>query len=121
MSGSRKYTNFTSEEISDYLDDFHQCIDKGNYRISLNKNRKKNKDFIYKYKIDTGKEVEIFNSLTYKDFCYAVDNNNPRYSDEILYVFKKRYKLDSWGSYKEIDIYIYKLIWLRKIMKISVL
>ena len=63
-------------------------------------------NFIENYKINTQKEKEIFLSLTYKDFCYAVDNKKERYSHETLYVFCKRRDLSYWGSLKTADIYI---------------
>lgn len=106
MQDTRKYTNFDIDEISEYLVEFKKCVSQGNYEVSINDRRKKNQEFIYQYKINSDKEIEIFSSLTYEDFCYAVDNNNPRFPEEILYIFKKRYKLDDWGDYKEVDIYI---------------
>jgi hypothetical protein len=49
-------------------------------------------------------------SLEYTDFCYAVKNktNNPKYANEILYIFNKNYPLFKIGEdcSENIDIYI---------------
>ncbi len=100
----KKHINFTKNEINNYLKTFKRHIKNDNYSIS--KNRKENMDFIEDYKINTKKEKNIFLHLTYKDFCYAVDNNKPKYSHEILYVFCKQEKLDYWGEIKLVNIYI---------------
>ncbi|MDA8228516.1 MAG: hypothetical protein M0T74_12625 [Desulfitobacterium hafniense] len=103
---TKKYTDFTPEHIKKYLDEFRKLILKGNYSISINKNRQKNTDFIETYQIDTKKEREIFLALQYEDFCYAVDNEKEAYSNERLYIFCKEYELDNWGTTEYIEIYI---------------
>jgi 23S rRNA pseudoU1915 N3-methylase RlmH len=100
----KKHVDFTEEDIKEYLQSLNEHIKSENYSIS--KNREKNMSFIEDYKIDTKKEKEILLSLTYKDFCYAVDNRKVKYSHEVLYVFCKRKRLDNWGSLKTVDIYI---------------
>lgn len=100
----QKHVDFTEENIKTYLQSLQKHIKNNNYSIS--KNREKNMKFIENYKINTKKEKNILLSLTYKDFCYAVDNKKEKYSHETLYVFCKRKELDHWGSLKTVDIYI---------------
>ena len=100
----QKYVDFTEDDIKEYLQSLKKHIKSNNYSIS--RKRDKNMNFIENYKINTQKEKEIFLSLTYKDFCYAVDNKKERYSHETLYVFCKRRDLSYWGSLKTADIYI---------------
>ena len=65
--------------------------------IEINASREENLEFLQDYNINTKKEKEILMSLEYTDFCYAVKNktNNPKYANEILYVFNKNYKLSN--------------------------
>lgn len=102
----KKYLNFRPEAIKGYLEDLRKDVQKNNYSIALNENRQENVNFIEDYKIDTNKEKDILLSLTYKDFCYAVDNRKEEYSYEILYVFCKQRELDYWGTLETVDIYI---------------
>lgn len=102
----QKNFNFSPDEIKDYLEKFRKCILDKNYSISLNRNRQANIDFIEDYKIDTRKEHEILLGLQFDDFCYAVENDNVDYADEILYVFCKQHELDLWGTLETVDIYI---------------
>ena len=100
----QKHVDFTEKEIKEYIQALKLYIKSSKYSISIN--RKKNMDFIEDYKIDTQKEKEILLSLTYKDFCYAVDNKKEKYFHETLYVFCKRRKLGYWGSLRTVDIYL---------------
>jgi hypothetical protein len=103
---TQKYTNFTSKEIDEYLEKIKKCVRENKYSISLNGNRNENKEFIEDYRIDTKKEKEILLSLTHKNFCYAVDNTNPKYPNEKLYVFSTRCQLENWGLIESVNIYI---------------
>ncbi|WP_231169716.1 hypothetical protein [Clostridium botulinum] len=103
---TKKYVDFTPDEIKEYLDNFRRIILEGKYIISKNENRKENIDFIEDYKIDSKKEKEILLGIQYDDFCYAVDNYKKEFSHEKLYIFCKKYKLDNWGSLELVDIYI---------------
>jgi len=101
-----KLTEFNVEEIKEYLVEFKKCILEGKYSISLNPNRQENIDFIEDYHINTKKEREILLGLQFDDFCYAVQNDNPDYAHEVLFVFCKQHELDSWGALEIVDIYI---------------
>lgn len=58
--------------------------------------------------ISSKKALEILKSLESKDFCYAMRNDNidPRFADEVLYLFCKEIEHNVRGSLKTIDIYI---------------
>ncbi|QXM05797.1 hypothetical protein [Crassaminicella indica] len=104
--GTKKHTDFTSGQIKEYLSKLRKLVIEGKYSISQNKNRMENISFIEEYKINSDKEREILLSIEYDDFCYAVDNQNPKFAHEILYVFNKEYELDNWGELESVDIYI---------------
>ena len=87
-----------------------ELIDNDCYSIEINASREENLEFLQDYNINTKKEKEILMSLEYTDFCYAVKNktNNPKYANEILYIFNKNYPLFKIGEdcSENIDIYI---------------
>lgn len=101
-----KYTQFTREQIDEYLCVFKELINKGMYTISRNSNRLENDNFIKNYRIDGKKEKEILMSIQYTDFCYAVGNRKKDFEDERLYVFCKNVALDNWGTEELVEIYI---------------
>lgn len=98
--------SFTVDEIKAYLVTFKKLIFEDKYTIAQNENRKENIDFIEDFKIDTKKEKQILLGLEYDDFCYALDNKNPKFAHEKLYVFCKTRELDNWGQLESIEIYI---------------
>lgn len=102
----KKLFDFTPDEIKDYLEDFRKCVLEGRYTISINRNRRENMKFIEDYKINTGKEREILLGIQFDDFCYAVENDNKEYPNEVLYIFCKRHELDFWGLREKVEIYI---------------
>ena len=103
---TEKILDFSPEDIKTYLKVFKSLVLENKYTISRNSNREENKHFIEDYKIDSRKEKEILMSLEFDDFCYAVNNKNPKFAHEILYVFNKEYELDKWGELVSVDIYI---------------
>lgn len=103
---SKKYTDFTPDDIKKYLDNFRNYVLDGKYSISRTENRRENIEFIEDYKIDTRKEKEILLSIQYDDFCYAVGNNKEAFAHERLYIFCKLYELDQWGTLAIVEIYI---------------
>lgn len=103
---TKKLLNFSPEEIKAYLKVLKSLVLENNYSISRSSNREENKQFIEDYKIDSKKEKEILMNLEYDDFCYAVNNKNPKFAHETLYIFNKEYELDRWGELVSVDIYI---------------
>lgn len=107
IQNTQKLTNFSIPDINEYLGNLKRLILEDKYTISRDESsRKENADFIEDYKINTDKEKEIILGLTYLDFCYAVNNKNPRFPHEILYVFSKTHELDHWGTLENVEIYI---------------
>jgi hypothetical protein len=103
---TKKLLDFTPEDIKAYLKELKNLVLENKYTISRNANREENKKFIEDYKIDSRKEKEILMNLEYDDFCYAVNNKNPKFAFEVLYIFNKEYELDRWGELVSVDIYI---------------
>jgi len=103
---TKKLLDYTPEDIKAYLKELKNLVLENKYTISRNTNREENKKFIEDYKIDSRKEKEILMNLEYDDFCYAVNNKNPKFAFEVLYIFNKEYELDGWGELVSVDIYI---------------
>lgn len=103
---SNECADFTTEEIQLYLDELAKLIKDDSYTIALNGNRQENIDFMEDYRITSEKSKEILLSITPYDFCYAVNNRNPNFSHEKLYIFCKEFPLDNWGDTEIVDIYI---------------
>ncbi len=104
-----KLVNFRKEEIIEYLEKYKSLILNDKYKVAIDPGRREeNYKFIEDYKITTKKEKEILLSLEYTDFCYAVNNTNPGYEYEVLYVFNRPCKLYKNGenNCETIDIYI---------------
>jgi len=98
---SKKTLNFTPDQIKEYFDKFRKCILEARYSISRNNNWQENIDFIEDYKINTKKEQEVLIGLQFDDFFYAVENDNPDFPDEVLYIFREQHELDSWGDIRD--------------------
>ncbi len=105
MSGNTfKYTNYTKEEIKEYLDIVKNSIRKGNFTICTTEKNEKNRNFIAKYKLDSNKQKQMLIELEVNDFCYTADNyNNP---EEMLYIFCREYELNNWGKIEIVKVYI---------------
>lgn len=103
---NKKLLDFSPEEIKEYLKVLKSLVLENKYSISKNSNRKENTQFIEDFRIDSRKEKEILMNLEFDDFCYAVNNKNPNFDYEVLYIFNKEYELDRWGELVSVDIYI---------------
>lgn len=80
-------TDYTREQIEEILNKIKACIQENKYIVALNDKRQENRSFIEKYNVYSTKLKAILLNLTIEDFCYSLNNLNPQYSDEILYVF----------------------------------
>ncbi|PGC13753.1 hypothetical protein COM08_26760 [Bacillus wiedmannii] len=105
---TKKHTNFTIGEVEQYIFEFKKLIKTNRFTISRNEKRKENIEFLEAYKINVSKVKEILLNIGVHDFCYAVDNKNPNFAYEKLYIFCPQYELDNWGQNKSIDIYVKK-------------
>ena len=99
--------NYAQEEISSILARIRSCVEKNRYTISLNENRQKNIDFINEYNICSDKQKSILIKIKTDDFRQCVQNTNPGFEYEILYVFVSRVQLvNAEGIEETVDVYI---------------
>lgn len=103
--------SFEKEEIAEYLKDVKKSMENNNYSLAIN--REKNKSFINSFSLNDNKIKDIILSLEVSDFSHKLlnDSTNPRYMNEILYVFGKQRSLlnpfsDKEDPYEIIEIYI---------------
>lgn len=98
--------NYTREEVQDILNKIKDCINDNQYIISQNQNRAENVQFINEYRLDEKKRKEILLSIEVDDFCHSLNNTNPGYEHEVLYVFcPQRNLFDIFGEEEFVDIY----------------
>ena len=98
--------NYTREEVQDILNKIKDCINDNQYIISQNQNRAENVQFINEYRLDEKKRKEILLSIEVDDFCHSLNNINPGYEHEVLYVFcPQRNLFDIFGEEEFVDIY----------------
>ena len=98
--------NYTREEVEVILNKIKDCINDNQYIISQNQNRAENVQFINEYRLDEKKRKEILLSIEVDDFCHSLNNTNPGYEHEVLYVFcPQRNLVDIFGEEEFVDIY----------------
>lgn len=98
--------NYTKEEIEEVLEKIKECVSLGKYTISQNDKRQENIDFINEYNIRSDKQKSILMQIKVSDFCHTLQNTNPGYEYEILYVFVPQVELFNADSEAEIvDVY----------------
>ena len=98
--------NYTREEVEVILNKIKNCINDNQYIISQNQNRSENVQFINEYRLDEKKRKEILLSIEVDDFCHSLNNTNPGYEHEVLYVFcPQRNLFDIFGEEEFVDIY----------------
>ena len=89
-------------EIYSYLMDVKAAIKIGHYKIARNENRNDNRQMIEDYVLNEAKAKEILLSLETEDFSSVVNNTNPGYPNEKLYIFGKDVSLVE--KYSDIEI-----------------
>lgn len=98
--------NYTKEEVDVILQKIKNCVNNNRYIISQNQNRKENIKLINEYRLDSKKQKEILLSIEVTDFCHSLNNINPGFEHEILYVFCPQKTLfNVFGEEEFIDIY----------------
>ena len=98
--------NYTREEVEVILNKIKDCINDNQYIISQNQNRAENVQFINEYRLDEKKRKEILLSIEVDDFCHSLNNTNPGYEHEVLYVFcPQRNLFDIFREEEFVDIY----------------
>ena len=97
---------YTQKEIEIILQKIKDCVDNNKYTISLNENRQENIQFIQEYNLNSSKQKEILLSIKVDEFCHSLNNINPGYEYEILYVFcPQRTLFDALGEEELVEIY----------------
>lgn len=98
--------NYTKDEIKAILDKIKKCVSLGRYIISQNDNRQENINFINEYNIRKDKQKSILMQIKAEDFCHSLQNTNPGYEYEVLYVFAPQVELfNADGKPETVDIY----------------
>jgi len=84
-----------------------ECVGNNKYIISQGENRQENIRFIQEYNLNKSKQSEILLSIDISDFCHSLNNINPKFAHEILYVFcPQRTLFNVLGEDEFVDIYI---------------
>ncbi len=97
--------HYTEKDITEYLQGVRDSVNSGDYRIERNraKNRTIFEDFIFSE--EDAKNILL--KLTYLDFSYTRQNDNPRHPEEILYVFGKDVMLTERFGTNNINVPLY--------------
>lgn len=99
--------NYSWEEINDILEKIKTCVYNDDFFIARNQNRQENKDFLDNYNIRYGRQKNILLNLRVDDFCHSLNNINPGYEHEVLYVFVPNVELfNAYDIAENVDIYI---------------
>lgn len=99
----------TEQSIDIYLQKFFICIkESSRFTICLDrKTREKNSVFVSEFGLKDADLKKLLLSLIPKDFSEVVQNSNPIFAHEMLYVFKKETTLtDINGEDRELELYI---------------
>lgn len=97
--------NVTKPDVENYLLDVFAAVNAGEYQISP---RPKNQSIYIDYVFTETDAKKVILSLTTDDFSDAVQNDHPKYREEILYTFGKDIMLlPRYGGTEElIPLYI---------------
>lgn len=85
--------HITLEDISIYLTEVKEAIQKNRYRIELNSRRPDNRELFFNYVLGEAKAKNILLGLTEMDFSEILQNEHKGYEHERLYVFGKDVEL----------------------------
>ena len=98
--------DYTKDQIKNILLIIQDCIRRDRYSISINENRRENKDFINNYNLSTAKRKDILLKIELEDFCHSLQNTNLGFEHETLYVFCPQMRLFNFDGEEElVDIY----------------
>lgn len=99
--------NYTRYDIDDILYKIKSCVKEGTYTLALNDKRAENRSFIEEYNISSTRLRAILLGIETDDFCHSLNNLNPKFPDEVLYVFAPILNLyDISGKQEELAVYI---------------
>jgi len=99
--------NYTKKEISAVLQKIQECVSTGKYSVAQNANRAENLALIREYYLTSEKQRRILMQIEVEDFCHSLNNTNPGFEHEILYVFCPQVSLFNIDNEEnQLDIYI---------------
>jgi len=93
------------DDIRIYIGDVKRAVSAGRYTISA---REKNERLFDEFIFTEQKREDILLELCVEDFCEVLDNDNPLYPNEKLYVFGKDVRLlpKYGGDERNVSLYI---------------
>ena len=98
--------NYTKEKISAVLQKIKECVSRGKYSVAQNENRTENVTLIREYNLTSEKQRRILMQIEIEDFCHSLQNINPGYEYEVLYVFCSQVTLFNLDDEeKKLDLY----------------
>jgi len=99
--------NYTKKEISAVLQKIQERVSTGKYSVAQNANRAENLALIREYYLTSEKQRRILMQIEVEDFCHSLNNTNPGFEHEILYVFCPQVSLFNIDNEEnQLDIYI---------------
>ena len=98
--------NYTKEEISVVLQKIQECVSSGKYTVAQNENRAENVALIREYNLTSHKQRRVLMQIEVDDFCHSLQNTNPGFEHEVLYVFCPQVTLFNLDDEeKHLDLY----------------
>src|SRR5665647_1596318 len=98
--------NYSRDQVEAILTTIQECIMRKHYSLSKNDKRRENIEFINHYNLSSSRQKDILLKIEPDDFCYSLQNTNPGYKHEVLYVFCPQIMLFNFeGTEELVDIY----------------
>ncbi|MDD2484724.1 MAG: hypothetical protein PHQ50_06865 [Eubacteriales bacterium] len=99
--------NYTKDEISLVLQKIQECVSGGKYSVAQNENRAENLALIREYNLSSERQRRLLMQIEVDDFCHSLQNKNPGFEHEILYVFCSQVLLFNLEDQeKHLDLYM---------------
>lgn len=102
----KNWTMEEEREIDTFLSRAYALLSTGDYQIAPTE---KNKQFDRKYPLTDSEKRMILKSLTKAD-CIAVEPNNKRYEDGLVFKFVKDVLVDVYGEEEVVTVYFKQYI-----------
>lgn len=98
--------NYTKEEISVVLQKIQERVSSGKYTVAQKENRAENVALIREYNLTSQKQRRVLMQIEVDDFCHSLQNTNPGFEHEVLYVFCPQVTLFNLDDEeKHLDLY----------------
>ena len=107
MKGGTMHISLEKTEVAKILNSLKSVLNDKDCRFIFRDKKEKNFTFCYLYGISIQYIKNTLSRLEVDDFVYAVENTNPNYKKELLYVFTKQVILtNAIGDEDVIQLYI---------------